>query len=263
MRSGAERWMFVGSPVSVAHYDRTCSFVHSTSSEYIGGSPVGLRRLIRRLREETTDPIGGGLDLRRSTLLVRRRLFGRRLDLESVRSLADLGLSPLTAHGYDDSSGRDLELVLNDLRLGRNDAVVDVGAGKGGALLTLFKYAPRRVVGVELSPKLVEAAKKNVRSLHVWGIEIIHCDAAEFTHYRRFNYIYMFNPFPARTMRRVMDAIEASLPVHVYETVTLLYRNPICHEEVVASGLFSLVATYTHSWNPINVYVATRPDGTC
>ena len=109
---------------------------------------------------------------------------------------------------------------------------------------------------MELSPQLVDIARKNLRSLHVRGIELVCCDAAEFEEYRLFNYVYMFNPFPAATMRRVMSTLEGALKVHEYDTVTLIYRNPTCHEEVVASGSFSLVATYTHSWKPINVYVA-------
>lgn len=214
-----------------------------------------LGRLVQRLREESFDPVHGGFDRRRASLLAKRRLFGGRVDLDSV-TLADLGLSPEFANRYDDSGGADLELVLNDLRFGSQDAVVDVGAGKGGALLTLYKYSPRHIVGVELSPQLVDRARENLRSLHIRGIELVCCDAADFEDYRFFNYVYMFNPFPAPTMRQVMDKLERSLAVHKYTKVIVLYRNPTCHEEVVASGCFSLVATYTHSWQPINVYVA-------
>ena len=109
---------------------------------------------------------------------------------------------------------------------------------------------------MELSPQLVDIARTNLRSLHVRGIELVCCDAAEFQDYRSFNYLYMANPFPAATMRRVMDTLEDALRVHEYDKVTLVYLNPVCHEEVVASGSFSLVTTYTHGWNPINVYVA-------
>ena len=213
---------------------------------------------LKRLRGESTDPVEGGFDLRRASFLFKRRLLGRHLDLAHV-TVDDLGLSPEIANRYDDSGGPDLELVLNELRLSRRDAAVDVGAGKGGALLTLFKYSPRRLAGVELSPQMVDIAKKNFGSLRVRGIELVCCDAAEFTEYHSFNFVYMFNPFPAATMRRVMAALDDALKVHEYDTVTLIYRNPVCHEEVVASGSFSLVTTYTHSWNPINVYVATRP----
>ncbi len=215
---------------------------------------------LKRLWRESTYPVEGGFDFRRASFLVKRRLFGRNLDLAPV-TVDDLGLSPETANRYDDSGGPDLELVLTELRFGRRDAAVDVGSGKGGAMLTLYKYSPRRLAGVELSPEMADIARRNLRSLRVHGIEIVCCDAAEFVDYRSFNFVYMFNPFPAATMRRVMDALDDALKVHEYDNVTLIYRNPVCHEEVVASGSFSLVTTYTHSWNPINVYVATRPGG--
>lgn len=187
--------------------------------------------------------------------MVRRRLFGRRVDLTPV-ALAELGLSPDIANRYDDSGGAELELVLNAQGFGRKDAVIDVGAGKGGTLLTFYGYSPRRIAGVELSPLLVEVAASNLRSLRARGVELYCCDAAEFREYGSFSYVYLFNPFPAGTMRQVMARLEGALDDHQYENVTLIYRNPVCHEEVVASGSFALIATYTHSWNPINVYVA-------
>lgn len=216
---------------------------------------MDLGRLVRRLREESTDPFEGGFDLRRASFLFKRRLFNSRLDLTHV-TVEDLGLSPEIANRYDHSGGPDLELVLNELRFGRRDAILDVGAGKGGALLTFYKYSPRRLAGVELSQELVDIARGNFRSFHVRGIEYFCGDAAEFEEYGSFNYLYMFNPFPAPTMRRVMAVLDDALRVHEYEKVTLIYRNPVCHEEVVASGSFSLVKTYVHSWNPINVYSA-------
>ncbi|KAH9399033.1 hypothetical protein TYRP_018420 [Tyrophagus putrescentiae] len=67
-------------------------------------------------------------------------------------------------YGYRNSQhcDRRLELLPRDLIQGKD--VLDVGCNIGHVTLTLARdYGPRRIVGVDIDPGLIEVAKKNVR----------------------------------------------------------------------------------------------------
>src|SRR5689334_21283292 len=52
--------------------------------------------------------------------------------------------------------------ALRALRPGPADVFVDLGAGKGRALLMAGRLPYRRVVGIELDPELAQCARRNV-----------------------------------------------------------------------------------------------------
>ena len=73
--------------------------------------------------------------------LVRNRLTG--VDLEFV-SAERLGLSPEHAHYHSNSGGPDCARVFKSLRIPHGSVVVDLGSGKGGAVMTLRRELPQR-----------------------------------------------------------------------------------------------------------------------
>ena len=54
-----------------------------------------------------------------------------------------------------------------------------------------------------------------------------------------FAHIYMFNPFPSTVMQEVLTNLGSSL-ARAPRDVTLVYGNPVWHETIMASGLFTL-----------------------
>lgn len=102
-------------------------------------------------------------------------------------------------------------------------------------MATLARYPFARVDGIELSNDLANIARSNLQRLRVDKARIYCCDAAEFTSFDTYTYIYMYHPFPEIVMRPVVQNIVASLrrsPRSVY----LIYKNPILNDIVVASG---------------------------
>lgn len=86
---------------------------------------------------------------------------------------------------------------------------VDLGAGMGRGVLLAAEYPFRAVVGVELHPTLARIARRN---LAVWRAEgrarapmrISCCDAAEFELPDGPCVAFLFNPFAAPVLRRVL-----------------------------------------------------------
>ena len=88
---------------------------------------------------------------------------------------------------------------------------IDLGAGMGRALLLASEFPFRKVVGVELNPKLAGIARRNVahwkaRGLAVTPIRVIYGDAVEFKIPAGPCVAFMFNPFGAPVMRRLLSA---------------------------------------------------------
>lgn len=76
------------------------------------------------------------------------------------------------------------------------DHFIDLGSGKGKACFyAAANYRFRRLVGVEFSEPLVQAADRNVRKFGADNICFVNADAASFSLPAGNNMVYLFNPF--------------------------------------------------------------------
>jgi len=93
---------------------------------------------------------------------------------------------------------------------------VDLGAGKGRALVVASEFAFRRIVGVELSSDLVAVIAQNARVVAERypqrpKIEAVLSDVADYRLPDEPLVLFMYNPFFGPLMQRVVQAIERSL----------------------------------------------------
>jgi SAM-dependent methyltransferase len=107
---------------------------------------------------------------------------------------------------------------------------IDIGAGKGRALLLASEFGFRRTIGVELLPELVEVALENVRDVERQGvglrIEVVREDATNFIFPVEPAVVFLFNPLPHAALRTLIQNLEQSLhqnPRPMY----VAYANPI------------------------------------
>lgn len=92
---------------------------------------------------------------------------------------------------------------------------IDVGAGMGRAMLLAAELPFRAVIGVELNPTLVGIARRN---LAVWRkagralspLRLVSGDAAEFVFPRGPCLAFLFNPFGAAVMRRLLRSLASN-----------------------------------------------------
>lgn len=111
----------------------------------------------------------------------------------------------------------------------RETAFVDVGAGMGRAVLLAAEMEFRVVHGVELHPTLARIARRNLR---VWRDAgrlrtqaRIDCrDAGEYRWPAGACVLFLFNPFGAAVMRRVLRQLAITFREHP-EQLDLLYVN--------------------------------------
>lgn len=128
---------------------------------------------------------------------------------------------------------------------------VDVGCGKGRALLLAERFPFKRIIGVEFSPALVEIARANV-SRHCGRCGVICADACSYELPREPLLLYLSNPFTGSLFARFLSNVEASIRAHP-RPVYVLYSTPVCEGQLAASSLFvrlasrqKLFALYAH-----------------
>jgi hypothetical protein len=122
---------------------------------------------------------------------------------------------------------------------------VDVGAGKGRALLLAAELPFRKVVGVELDEGLTSIARRNVV---LWNrtacsrarIRVMHEDAARFRWPRSPLLVYFNNPFECKLVEQLATKIGAAAAPGP-GMVDVLYVNPACVDALTRGGNFKLL----------------------
>src|SRR5579863_940267 len=91
---------------------------------------------------------------------------------------------------------------------------IDVGAGMGRAMLLAAEHPFRRVIGVELNPTLARVAQRNLEIWQAAGrartpMQVVCGDAVEVPVPKGPCVLFLFNPFGASVMRRLMKRLSA------------------------------------------------------
>lgn len=110
-----------------------------------------------------------------------------------------------------------------------NYTFVDLGCGKGRAVLLASQAGFRAVVGVELNPSLAATAQTNADLWIAAGkaccpIRIEQGDATEFSWPASPCVVFLFNPFSAVVMQRVLDRIALAFRDRTSDLEILYYK---------------------------------------
>jgi SAM-dependent methyltransferase len=114
---------------------------------------------------------------------------------------------------------------------------VDLGSGKGRALLLATEFPFHRIVGVELLPELHAVAGQNARQFRAGAqqdrIELWCGDAREFVFPCEPLVVFLFDPFPEYVLEKVIANLGESA-LQNPRPIVLVYLNPL--SEHVRSG---------------------------
>jgi len=128
---------------------------------------------------------------------------------------------------------------------------IDMGSGKGRALLMAAEHPFRRITGVELIPELHQACLANVETARqarpaAPPIEALCMDARDFQFPLEPLVVYLFNPFPEPVFAAVLShlrqsSLENPRPIYV------AYRY-IEHEQLLAESDWLTKVAGTEQW---------------
>jgi len=128
----------------------------------------------------------------------------------------------------------------------REFAFIDIGSGKGRALLMAADYPFRRILGIEVLPELHRVAKENIgkyksESQRCFAIDCVPGDGCEFAFPPEPTVLYLFNPLPESGLSRMMNHLEHSLREHP-RVVFVLYHNPLLEAVLMQNARFEKIA---------------------
>jgi Methyltransferase domain len=145
---------------------------------------------------------------------------------------------------YLPSGWLDLRRSLPKRDVRPTDVFADFGSGKGRIVYEAARYPFARVIGVEISAKLNEIARRNIernrQKLSCKNIELITLDAAEFEVPDDLTVAYFYHPFGGDTFETVLGNIIESLDRNP-RVLTLIYQLPLKEDCIIATGRFEPV----------------------
>jgi hypothetical protein len=155
--------------------------------------------------------------------------------------------------------------ILNSLALQPDTfAFVDMGSGKGRALLVASEFAFTKIVGIELLPQLHRIAQENIQryspaSQPCTAFEL-HCmNVVDYTYGKEPVVLFLFDPFGRETLRSVIANLEASLRTNPRE-VYVVYVYPQFEDVLQSSRVFQRIregGPPLRPWSRYVVYAAS------
>jgi SAM-dependent methyltransferase len=133
-----------------------------------------------------------------------------------------------------------------------NFTFIDLGSGKGRALLLASEYPFRRIIGVEILPELHVVAEENLRKFSserqkCKRLEVWCGDARDYEFPLEPTLLYIFNPFFEPVLEQVLANLQRSLQEGPRELI-LVYANPVSHAIVdKATALRKVAGSFDHA----------------
>jgi hypothetical protein len=173
--------------------------------------------------------------------------FDRKFGVDTLETTSDWAL-PAVPFGipYQPTKIRRLKRVLSELSLRYQDFIfLDIGSGKGRALLMASEFPFRRIIGVEFLPELHSIAQKNVQTYRSTtqkcsAIDLHCCDATVYRMPTENTVLFLANPFEHPIVSRLLINVRESLQNHPRE-VYVVYSNPVCHDLIIRSEFMEVV----------------------
>jgi SAM-dependent methyltransferase len=219
-----------------------------------------LRRVRHKLRRSLAErgAIGTALMLLRRALRLPAKTFDRPKEYAAVHPFDEQfgvetsGLlfaedlpsgkrKDLYNNGYFGVAPSSFRQILNRLALDFKEfTFIDLGSGKGRALLIASEYPFQSILGIELSPTLHATAVANLSAYRgtaqrCQNVRAIEADAAEFSFPTGPLVIYLWNPFEAPVLTRVLANLEAAL-VRDSRDIYIVYIQPDLERLIEASS---------------------------
>ncbi len=147
---------------------------------------------------------------------------------------------------YQPIEPEQFHVILDELSLDHTRfTFIDLGSGKGRAVLLASEYPFRRIIGVEILPELHRVAQQNLLRFpaerqRCTSVEFWCGDARDFEFPAEPTVLYLFNPFFEPVLEQVLQNLKTSLDRDP-RTLLLVYVNPISEHIVTAENFLNKV----------------------
>ena len=148
--------------------------------------------------------------------------------------------------------------LMQRLQLPRDGVFVDLGSGKGRALMLAAKYGFRKVIGIEFSGALCAVARDNLQKFlrkfpSQSTIEVVESDVTKYEFRDEETTFFMLDPFNAPVLTQVLANIRTSVE-RCPRKIWLIYSVPREQHIIDQSGLFTHSEVYVVVGAEFRVY---------
>lgn len=144
---------------------------------------------------------------------------------------------------YGASKAMPFMKLMRTLKLPQEGVFVDLGSGKGRAVMLATKYGFRKVIGIEFSGALCDAARANLEKFlrkcpSRSQVEIVESDVTKYQFNDEETVFFMLDPFNAPVLTEVLRNIRVSVG-RKPRTIWLIYSVPREQHIIDQAGLFT------------------------
>ncbi|MBR1641473.1 MAG: class I SAM-dependent methyltransferase [Butyrivibrio sp.] len=186
---------------------------------------------------------------------VRDKIAYKGADFASWKTQEELGFEEKSGNKYQPSSGI-IKKAFKELNITDNDAVIDIGCGKGAAMYMMSLFPFKKVDGYDLSQEMVNIANDNFKKLGTADrCHAFRADASQYKDYFSYNYFYAFNPVPEEVFKELVANIVNNIN-DCPRNCTFVYLNPVYDEWIQNNTPFKLASKTKGivNWNDVYVY---------
>lgn len=183
-------------------------------------------------------------DLRRGTTTWRR--------VSRAAVAAEVGRDPQDLKPYHCIPQRTFKRIMAALPVAPTGfTFVDIGCGKGKALVMAQDAGFEAVVGVEISPALAQVAEVNLQRIQAAQAsgQVVCMDACDYEFIPGNKVVFLYNPFGSRSLAFVLYRLAAQVADHMGDEVYVVYLNPR-HNEVFADYPEAELLMRGQHWDP-------------
>jgi len=162
------------------------------------------------------------------------------IDTAGYISYSELGINnQKIGYRYGPGGWGDLAMALGK-KVCVDDVFIDFGSGKGRMVYLAARYYPfKKVIGVEITEKLNDIAKKNIENnshkLQCKNVQLITADVSNYAIPDEVTIVYMFDPFDGAVFVRLINNLRVSLNRYPRE-ITIIYRRPQMDDYLIENG---------------------------
>jgi len=189
----------------------------------------------------------------------RYEAFDARFDTDTSAPVFERG-QKTSVHFYVPATASVIYEILSSIPLQPNKLVfVDMGSGKGRALLIASEFPFAKIVGIELSDNLHRIAEENVKRYksanQQCAVFDLKCmDALEYSYGDDSFVLFLFDPFGREILQNIIANLEASLRATPREAY-VAYVYPQYEDLLQKSSVLHRVRVGGSRWQPWSQYV--------
>ena len=180
---------------------------------------------------------------------------------DELSNLEKKGIDISHATIYMPASYDLMEELFDKLQPEKLNHFIDIGCGKGRAMVVAAHYGFKKITGIDFSKELCSAAIENmekVKTKFPFSIfQVINNDAFYYAIPKDADCIFLFNPFDETIMSAVVNNIRESIKKNPRK-LTVIYLNPVQKHLFITAGYKEIFHTKKINYLEASILVADK-----